>query len=472
MEDTPPTVYAMYLRKSEMDVKWQQKNPDGEDPLARHERKLRRLVKANNGIVGEVFADPDISASKEDVPRPDFERMLVELPKFGGLLAMDIDRISRNSPKLEALIRVFKANPHLKFLVPDRERNPDLTTPEGQNEARELVISANKEALQIARRAREMHEDLREMAQPHTGVSGFGMANRSEADPRQSAMIAQGARDILAGICTNTIAKEWNKAGVTTPRGKQWSGNQITKMYRSPRMAGFRVSKNDRYRLEDTGQWAMCGPVFISEATWEAVVAELDRRAEAKTPRRASGKFLLSGFAVCGVCGGPLRGNVKPEPGRYAYNCRAGCVGIAGHRVDAFVERVLLKRWADVASTPVKVGEWTGADELHRLEKLNQDLMEMVRNGDMDIADVMPTVSANRKAIGELQASERAYVKREAQRAAVADPIAEWKRYRAAGDYERMLAAVKREILHIVIQPSGRYGRQWNEARVGITWVD
>jgi DNA invertase Pin-like site-specific DNA recombinase len=469
---TEPTVYAMYLRKSEMDVKWEQKNPDGEDPLARHERKLRRLAKQNGGVVGEVFADPDKSASKENVYREDFERMLLALPKFGGLLAMDVDRVARASKPFERVIDAFEAAPHLKFLVADKARSPDLGSPEGRNAARTLVIRANDEALQIARRMREMHEDLREEAQPHVGVPGFGMASRTTVDTVQRGLIRAAAKDVLTGISPNTIAAQWRANGVKTPRGKEWTGHQVARMLRSPRLAGYRVHKGDRYRLDETGEYARCGPELLDEATWEAVCVELDRQAGTRTPQREARSYLLSGIASCGVCTAFLVGNVWPGDGsRYSYKCNAGCLSIAGHRLDAYVERLLLDRWAEAGVETLADEPSVDTEERKRLENLNRKMMAKVNAGTLDLDDVTGAVAENRATIDTLKAAERAAARRKARRRLEVGPAEEWAKHKAADDLQRLRGMVAEEFEHLVIEPRGARGRSFDEGRVRPGWL-
>jgi site-specific DNA recombinase len=467
-----PTVYAMYLRKSEMDIKWQEKNPDGEDPLARHERKLRRLAKQHGGIVGEVFADPDKSASKEKVIRPDFDRLLVELPKYGGLLAMDIDRVTRYSPTLERVITVFDQNPHLRFLVSDKERSPDLGTPEGRNAARMLTIRSNDEALQIARRMREMHEDLREEGQPHVGVPGFGMKDRTTVDKIQQALIRAAAKDVLAGLSTNTIAAQWRSAGVKTPRGKEWTGHQVDVMLRSPRMAGFRVHKGDRYRHSETGEWVRCGPELLNEATWEAAVVELDRRAGARTPHRRALAYLLSGVASCGVCSAWLAGGVWSDGVRYSYKCNGGCLSIAGHRLDDFIEKALLRRWAGAGTETLATEPTVDTAERKRLENLNRDLLARANAGTAHLDDVMPSVAENRKTIEALKTAERAAARRKARRRLEVGPAEEWAKHKRGGNLQRMRLMLAEELEHLVIEPRGARGANFDEGRVRPGWKD
>lgn len=455
----------IYLRKSEMD----RKDPDA---LARHERTLRRLARREGCTVGGVYVDADITASKDNVRRPGFERLLADLPASGGLLAMDLDRVTRASKTMERLIDVFESAPHLRFVVAEKERSPNLGTPEGRNQARGMVIKANDETLQTARRMRDMHEDLREQAEPHTGVPGFGMATAKKADPKQVKLIRDAARDVLAGMSVNAVAKAWREAGVKTPRGKEWTGSQMTTMLRSPRMAGYRVHHGDRYRREDTGEWAKCGPEILDEATWQAVVKELARRAEAKEPRRTRRTYVLSGFCACGVCAGPMSGNVWSDGVRYSYTCsNRGCVGIAGHRLDAYLEGVLLRRWAGADSLVV---EQDGPDvpERERLEALNGNLMAAVSAGTLALDDVMGEVAKNRKAIDAIRAEERAHARQRARRdVAGANPVERWHALKAEGDIERMLVMVRQEMDHLVIQPAQGTGRRWDEDRVKIVWA-
>ena len=465
-----PTAYAMYLRKSEMEVKWEIKNPGGEDPLAKHRRTLTRLAKRNGGTVAEVFADPDKSASKEKVFRPDLERLLVELPRFGGLLAMDIDRVTRNSPVMERVIKVFEANPHLKFLTVDPVRNPDLSTPEGRNTARTLVIRANDESLQTARRMRDMHEDLREEAKPHVGVPGFGMADRTHEDPVQMELIRSAARDVLAGMSVNAIAAQWRAAGVKTPRGADWTGMQVARMLVTPRMAGYRVHKGERYKLAETGEWAMCGPVFLDEDVWLAVCEELGKRE--KGPHRRPRAYLLSGVCTCGVCSALMSGNVWADGVRYNYRCPKGCVGIAGHHLDGHIEKLLLRRWATAKAAVVEPPVSAGKVEIEWLEGLNADLMARVRAKELALDDAMPTVAENRAQIETLKAANRKAAKARAK-AKLADPATEWARLKKLGAVDRLRLMVTDEIDHLVVQPAPEgMKRQWDKDRAQVGWVD
>jgi site-specific DNA recombinase len=88
-------------------------------------------------------------------------------------------------------------------------------------------------------------------------------------------------------------------------------------------------------------------PAILDEATWRGVVAVLTdpgRRTNTSVARR----WLLSGLAVCGVCGDPVRSFSAAShrrKSRPVYTCRTGKHVIrTAEEVDAFVTQVILER--------------------------------------------------------------------------------------------------------------------------------
>jgi site-specific DNA recombinase len=89
-------------------------------------------------------------------------------------------------------------------------------------------------------------------------------------------------------------------------------------------------------------------PPILDEATWRGVCAVLTdprRRTNTGVARR----WLLSGLALCGVCGDPVRstsaGTVHGRPTKPAYTCRTGKHVVRdAAEVDRFVEQVILER--------------------------------------------------------------------------------------------------------------------------------
>jgi len=141
---------------------------------------------------------------------------------------------------------------------------------------------------------------------------------------------------VVAGSSIYAITKEWNRLGPLTPRGNRWRGTQVRQVLLAPRNADLRVLRG---RVIGTGNW----PAIVPEDIWRGVV-DILADPKRRTRRSRARKHLLSGLALCGVCGNVLGSGVN-SPGGLIYLCK-GCnkVSREGAKLDALVVEAVVAR--------------------------------------------------------------------------------------------------------------------------------
>jgi site-specific DNA recombinase len=160
--------------------------------------------------------------------------------------------------------------------------------------------------------------------------------------PEQADIIRTAARAYVAGQSLRSICEQMNAAGVPTARGgAAWDDTALRKVLLSPTNIGRRTHAG---KVTGPGDW----PPILDDALYYAVVA---RRQQARTdvagrPRQEGRvKYLLSGIAECGACGGTIRVLPRPKP---AYVC-PHCTRVSREMgwVDAYVTECVLSALED-----------------------------------------------------------------------------------------------------------------------------
>jgi site-specific DNA recombinase len=192
--------------------------------------------------------------------------------------------------------------------------------------------------------------------------------------------------DVLAGESLGELARRWNKAGFVTTYGNAWRPSAVKDVLTNPRHAGLRryrtveerplIRQNPELGITGAAKW----PAIVDEPTWRAaarILSDPDRRT---APH--GGKGLLTGIAVCGVCGAHMHRGGSAVPGVPAYRCRSGRhVHRKSQPVDEYVSEVTLARltqrdaaelWS--AELPDASALMAEADTLRQeLEAIDQD---------------------------------------------------------------------------------------------------
>ena len=148
---------------------------------------------------------------------------------------------------------------------------------------------------------------------------GYRMTSRGQpAQPvdEETALIKRMVESFLSGRTYQSIADLANSSGVPPRRAKQWTIEAVRRIINNPFYAGHTVF--GRLRLVDgkripapPSQWVtgvgQHVPIY-DDATWQAILAELERRAGLRS-RQAT--YALTGLLVCAECGRRLHRHGK-----------------------------------------------------------------------------------------------------------------------------------------------------------------
>ncbi|HJR04587.1 MAG TPA: recombinase family protein, partial [Methylomirabilota bacterium] len=178
-------------------------------------------------------------------------------------------------------------------------------------------------------------------------------------DEAVAPVVAEIVRRVGAGDAGYAIAGDLNARGVPSPHAYRsarlgrtvdepypWTLEQVHRVARNPAYAGLRTHKGT---VVGEGTWS---PI-VSLAEHSRAVARLSApgRDSRRNPGEAGAKHLLSGIALCGVCGSPCR--MLPNRGSPSYVCWGGpakrgtsCVARVQLPVDILVAETIIE-WAE-----------------------------------------------------------------------------------------------------------------------------
>jgi site-specific DNA recombinase len=357
--------------------------------VARQREACEQLCAARGWQIVAVLEENDTSASGSK-PRPLFARLLgmIEVGDIDAVVVWHTDRLVRRIIELEHIIDLCEHN-CVKLATVSGDL--DLSTDAGRLNARILTSVARAEVERKSARQRAAFEQAAKAGKPTGGRRAFGYtADGLHLDPAEARVVREMFDRFAGGDSLGEIMRDLNSRGVVTPRGHRWITGSVKQVLSNPRYAGLRgvrqVRLDERGRTSSTAggyprrdQWyEVIGPAvwpgIVSEQRWQACERRLRDPARAVHYSGSTQQYLLSGLAVCGVCGRKLKSgtnqtgrNLKcPEgPGRHVVR--------RAERIEQFVVAVILERLRrpDVIDLVQPVGE--GVD-LRALQTESQTL--------------------------------------------------------------------------------------------------
>jgi site-specific DNA recombinase len=310
--------------------------------VARQIEDCERLAERKGWHIVERYVDDDVSAWSGR-KRPQYLRSLedLELGAIDGLLVYDLDRLHRQPSELESFIdlcsRLGLTN------VASVSGDIDLTTPDGQFQARILGAVAKKESDDKSRRIRRKHEELAASGKVSGGGSRpYGYEpDKVTVRPAEAAIVVECAKRLLAGEPVRSIARDLNERGVASASGGKWAPQSLRRVLASPRISGQRDHHKE---IVAKAEWP--GIISVEDgAAIRALLANPERRTN-----KAARRYLLGGILVCSHCGERLVARPRAG-GQRRYACASG-PGFAGcgktyinaDQVEAFVVDAVLYR--------------------------------------------------------------------------------------------------------------------------------
>jgi DNA invertase Pin-like site-specific DNA recombinase len=356
----------------------------------------RATATARRWTVVHEFTDNDRSAAKAGVVRDDFEAMLRvlragKLPDgtaVHGVVIVAEDRLARRPGDYERFVEAITYQDGRVFA--DARGTKDLYSEDTESIGLFGAVISKMEVRKMQRRMRRSHRARAEKGIPVGGPRPFGWSTgRLTLDAREADLLRQAARDFLGGRSLHSIVMEWQRLGIKTSLGNDWSPRSLKVALSNPRTCGYREIGGELVRDGDgnpvRGQWA----TILTPEEWTAVRAVFDSRKGHFVSRDMKlgrphpvdyrdHRFLLSGILRCGcrrpdgtLCNTPLRVNQKQRAGHHTYTClsraEGGCGGVSrrGDLVDLYVSEAVLSKLEEASfSAPTDDDGWSGGDQL------------------------------------------------------------------------------------------------------------
>jgi site-specific DNA recombinase len=324
---------AIYTRISKDDKK--DDDEDGQQAVARQLTACTALTKRLGWTIAATFTDNDISAYSGKT-RPGFEALLTAMKngEFDGLVVWHVDRLYRRLGDLQRVIDIAEMA-RIKLQTVNSGQL-DLSTSAGKMMARILGSVSEQES--------EHHSERRKLANAQRRAEGqfnregyrpFGYTRDGQPLEPEFSALRQAATDVLNGRSLRSIALDWNKRGLHTSRGKQWSNLTLRRVLMNPTYAGL-VSYGGK--IVGTGEWVPLWDLDLHHGLVE-FLKDNSRRPAVSFERLHVG----SGVYVCGKCGAPLYAARPSGTRSVTYICRKKAhLGRVAVPLDAYVALLVL----------------------------------------------------------------------------------------------------------------------------------
>jgi DNA invertase Pin-like site-specific DNA recombinase len=433
--------------------------------VTRQEADARALAKGRGWTVTDVIVENDTSAAGKKT-RPGFERLLeaVEDGSAKAVIAWALDRLTRNRRDTVRLIESCQKHGVTIALV--RGSDMDMTTPAGRMTADILAAVARSEIEQKSDRQKRAHLQAAEQGRRVTGRRPFGYtADGMDFREPEGQAVRDAYQWLLDGVSLGQIAHRWNDAGLYTPQGSHlWSGATVGTCLRKPRNTGLRAHNDE---IVGEAIW----PALVDRETFHAALAIM------KDPNRLSmrgDQRLLTGVALCGVCGGPV--HVGGNKGYPVYRCATttGHFSRKAEPIDQYVADVMIARLSKPDASDLFTPPENGPNkselirEADRIRRKLDGLAALYEEGTLTAKGVRQSSDRLKAQLADVEAKlAEVYGIPKAVRTIVkaADVKAAWGALEIPDQRE-----VIRALAAIYIDPPGRGAVKFNPETVRIEW--
>lgn len=282
-------IYARYSSHAQRDVSIEQQVTE-----------CQEYAVANNLDVVHVYADRHLTGRSDN--RPEFQKMMrhAERGQFQVIIAWKSDRISRNM--LHALQYEDRLSRFGVRVVYAKEEF-------GDNAAGRFALRTMMNVNQFY--SENMAEDIKrgmlnnaENCKITYGQLPFGYKKgedgRFAIDEDRAAVVREIFSRVACGEAFMDIARDLNRRGIKTGRGKEWGKSSF-----------YSILKNERYTgvyIYDTVRVEGGVPQIIGKELFHIVQERLRTKKNPQGRHRVNGDYLLTGKLYCGKCKGHMVG--------------------------------------------------------------------------------------------------------------------------------------------------------------------
>lgn len=358
MTNSPPIRAALYARQSvEEPVGIQQQLADGREDARRR-----------GWMIIDEYVDDDTSGSKIRGAKTRWAQMLRDYDAglFDALIVTEASRLTR------ALTDVLDVRPPRRDMRVVAIREGVDTVGGDDYLLKQLVLLAEREVWVKTQRSKRYSLDRRKAGHPSAGRTPYGYrwvhapdrddrGTRFKIDTDEAKVVRRIFAEFLAGAPLGQIARDLTSDGYATRESSRWHTSTVRRVLINPHYSALLpptqpTGQNDlaKVAIED------CIP-----GAWEPII-ERDHLLAARSrlvgvkPKHngTARKWLLSGLAVCGVCGGPIRSarasthptarkdgtGTAPRQYHAVYRCLRGHVVRKGAMIDEFIKEICIER--------------------------------------------------------------------------------------------------------------------------------
>lgn len=310
------------------------------------EQECRAWVEREGWDLTGVWRDNDVSASRYSrKERPGWHALTARLDEGGveALVVWEPSRATRDRRVWAALAATceekgieFGCNGRLYDLNdPDDAFQLDLYFALAARESgttRNRVLRSMRGAAVAGRPHGKLLYGYRRVYQE--GRNGPELVEQI-LDEDKAPVVREAARRIMQGEALYRVARDFNDRAIPAPRGATWEPTQIKRLCTNPAYIGKRRHQGV---VVGDGLW----PAILDERTFYTCVSRLTDPSRLTHDGRGV-QHLLSGIAVCGVCGGRVR--VQKNRSHLAYLCVDGFhVSRKKENLEQFVSAVVIER--------------------------------------------------------------------------------------------------------------------------------
>ena len=277
-----------------------------------------------------VYADEAETGTKGS--RPEFQRLIADCRagRIDLVLTKAISRFARNTVMLLETVRELK---DLGVGVYFEEQNLHSLSGDGESMLTILASYAQEESRSVSENCKwRIRKDFKE-GKPSNNIRIYGYdykAGKLTVIPDEAEVVRMIFADYLSGLGKKAIMKKLVRLGIPTKCGGHWVESTVDSILTNEKFIGdmflqksFVIDHITKQRKMNNGQLAKYyvednHEAIIDKETFEAVKAEMARRAEKAKRLRKLTFSEFWGLITCGRCGAKFRMKMNAIGTKYA----------------------------------------------------------------------------------------------------------------------------------------------------------
>ena len=288
----------------------------------------KRFIQAHDGILTKIFTDEALSGREEN--RPAFLQMIEEATQpnrsFDVIVVWEHSRFFRNRVK-SAVYKQMIRSKGVEVV--------SITQPKDDGPAGDLAEAMFEafDAFQSATQGMAIRRGMRELAalgfwMPNSPPMGYRfkmvehqgkMRRRLEIDPKEAPAIRALWDIVKSHKSVIGTARALNDQDFRSRDGKKWTGVKVHRVVKNEAYKGTVAFGMNREHIEPAVRAEDAHEPYVGKEEFNEINAEMAERApNVKNPRETGSIHLMSGKAICLLCGAKMS-PITGKGGEYHY---------------------------------------------------------------------------------------------------------------------------------------------------------